>query len=95
MVSIAIVEDGDKEAAALTRCLERYEKENCTRFSYVRFSDAMSFLEYREAVDIVFMDIMLPNISGIEAVSRRPLRRAGAQDLQRRFGLRCRPVGSL
>ncbi len=67
MVSIAIVEDGDKEAAALTRCLERYEKENCTRFSYVRFSDAMSFLEYREAVDIVFMDIMLPNISGIEA----------------------------
>ena len=67
MVSIAIVEDGDKEAAALTRCLERYEKENCARFSYVRFSDAMSFLEYREAVDIVFMDIMLPNISGIEA----------------------------
>lgn len=67
MVSIAIVEDGDKEAAALMRCLERYEKENCARFSYVRFSDAMSFLEYREAVDIVFMDIMLPNISGIEA----------------------------
>ena len=67
MVSIAIVEDGDKEAAALPRCVERYEKENCARFSYVRFSDAMSFLEYREAVDIVFMDIMLPNISGIEA----------------------------
>ncbi len=67
MVAIAVVEDGDREAAELTHCLKKYEAEHNEKFSYARFCDATSFLEYRESVDIVFLDIMLPDITGIEA----------------------------
>lgn len=67
MIEVAIVEDEDEEANALIQCLKRYGTENEVVFSYTRYRDAISFLEERKEVDIVFMDIMLPLMNGMEA----------------------------
>ncbi len=78
MVNIAIVEDSDEEAAALLDCLKRYESETGERFSYTRFPEANAFLEEKEKTfDIVFMDIMLPGVNGMEAAQR--MRKANRQ----------------
>ena len=78
MVNIAIVEDSEEEAAKLLACLTRYAEENGEQFSYYRYAEANSFLEEREKTfDIVFMDIMLPGINGMEAAQR--MRRSNQQ----------------
>lgn len=71
MVNIAIVEDSDEEAEKLIDCLKRYASENGEQFSYKHFREANTFLEERERTfDLVFMDIMLPGINGMEAAMR-------------------------
>ncbi len=68
MIRIAIVEDDDAEAGTLISCLERYEAENQEDFSLTRYRDAIAFLEEGGGkFDIIFMDIMLPNLSGLDA----------------------------
>lgn len=71
MLRIAIVEDSPKELELLQRCLEKYESERGITFEFHVFGDALSFLErYRADYDIVFMDIELPGIDGMEAAHR-------------------------
>lgn len=70
MVRIAVVEDEDREANALIDCLNEYSKVNGEAFSYERYTNALDFLEARVAYDLVFMDIMLPNMTGMEAARR-------------------------
>ncbi len=78
MVNIAIVEDSEEEAQKLLECLERYAAENGEQFSYTCFREANAFLEEREKLfDIVFMDIMLPGVNGMEAAQR--MRRVNQQ----------------
>lgn len=78
MTDIAIVEDSDEEAEKLLTCLKRYAEENNEQFSYRRYTEASSFLEERNfTFDIVFMDIMLPGVNGMEAAMR--MRRTNAQ----------------
>lgn len=70
MIEIAIVEDEDREAETLMACLERFRLENQEEFRITRYRDALAFLEERKSFDIIFMDIMLPNLSGMEAAAR-------------------------
>lgn len=80
MIRIAIVEDNEDAANKLSEYLQRYAAENGEQFTYSRYSEANTFLEERERTyDIVFMDIMLPGISGMEAATR--LRRSNTQTI--------------
>lgn len=78
MVNIAIVEDSIAEAERLLEYLDRYASENGEQFSYKHYTDAGSFLDERtRTYDIVFLDIMLPGVNGMEAAQR--LRRSNTQ----------------
>lgn len=70
MIKMAIVEDEDKEAERLISCLKRYEKEKGESFLIERYYDAFSFLETEEKYDVAFMDIMLPQMNGMDAAFR-------------------------
>lgn len=69
MIRIAIVEDDEMEAKVLTDALKRFEKEREEKFVIERFTDAFSYLESKNEYAVVFMDIMLPNMTGMEAAS--------------------------
>lgn len=71
MISIAIVEDNRSEAKLLNEYIERYGKENGIAFEVNVFADAVLFLtNYRPRYDIVFMDIEMPDMDGMQASVR-------------------------
>ncbi|MFA9376411.1 MAG: LytR/AlgR family response regulator transcription factor [Lachnotalea sp.] len=68
MLNIAIVEDDDREANILEEYISEYGKTNKETFQIERFKNAINLLEnYRHVYDIIFMDIMMPQINGMEA----------------------------
>lgn len=68
---IAIVEDNPAAAGKLKDFLKRFSKENEESFDIAVFEEAGSFLDgYRQVYDMVFMDIELPGINGLEAARR-------------------------
>lgn len=67
MHRILIVEDRPAEADALVTCLERYESEHDESFAVERLSSALEFVERRPHADLVFMDIDMPGMTGMEA----------------------------
>lgn len=67
MLEIAIVEDEQIAARQLLAGLERCSKEQGFSYHARTFSDGLSFItQYRPEYDIVFMDIMLPQLNGME-----------------------------
>ena len=71
MYSIAVIEDEQKSLEALKRGLARYEDETGKSFRLFHFNDAELFLtNYKPKYDIVFMDIKLPGMDGLEAARR-------------------------
>ncbi|MDR1092838.1 MAG: LytTR family DNA-binding domain-containing protein [Clostridiales bacterium] len=68
MINIAVVEDEDDAAELLTGFLKKYQKEKGVQFGIARFKDAFDFLDkYKQLFDIVFMDIKMPGINGMQA----------------------------
>ena len=61
------MEDDEKEANTLLNCIERYMAENQRELICKRFTDAETFLDEHTAFDMAFLDIMLPNKTGMEA----------------------------
>lgn len=74
MLGIAIVEDDREHAALLESFIHQYSEERHILVSVNSFHDAVTFLDqYKAAYQIVFMDIMMPMLDGMEAA--RLLRR--------------------
>ena len=71
MIRVAIVEDKLEEQEIIKSCLDRYSLETGERFNVSVFNSAITFLaEYKENFDIVFMDIMFPDLNGMVAAKR-------------------------
>ena len=68
VLHIAVVEDTPSEAQWLESYIERFSQERGETLRYFRFESAEIFLrEYRSQYDIVFMDIEMPGIHGMDA----------------------------
>lgn len=71
MIKIAIVEDDRSCAEQFISYMERYSKEKSETLLPRIYSDATSFLkEYNGQFDIIFMDIMLPSVNGLDAARK-------------------------
>ena len=71
VLKIVIVEDERKEAEALSSLLERYARESHRPLSIKIYSDTVTFLsEYKADADIIFMDIEMPDMDGMEAAKK-------------------------
>ena len=71
MTNIAIVEDNDAEAQALADGIKRFMDGAKEKYALRRFDNAEAFLEnYSSRYDLVFMDIRLPMMDGMQAAER-------------------------
>lgn len=67
MIKIAIVEDTKDDAKQFKEYIKQYQTENSVFFEIKTFSSGIAFLEeYHSEYDIVFMDIDLPGLDGLE-----------------------------
>ncbi len=68
MLQVAIVEDMEKDAEILTEFLNCYKTETKQDLTVRCFKSALSFInDYEPEYDIILMDIILPNMNGMEA----------------------------
>lgn len=71
MLKIAIVEDEREYSDQLSGHIARYAAEHDVLYDAALFSDGLSLLDgYQPIYDIIFMDIQMPHISGLEASQR-------------------------
>ena len=70
MIKTAIVEDEEPAFQTLKEYLEKFGKENNVEFSITHYSEGLSFLEECEGYDLVFMDIELPNLNGMDIATK-------------------------
>lgn len=71
MVHIAVVEDDGADAGTLTEFLSQYAEENQLQFQVTHFANAVLLLDrYKANYDLIFMDIKLPRMSGMEAAAQ-------------------------
>lgn len=71
MVNIAVVEDSEQERKELVDCLTQYARQNGLQFQITHFPDAIRLIDgYKANYDLIFMDIKLPGMSGMEAAKR-------------------------
>lgn len=71
MIRIAIVEDEQLFREKILRYLHRYEEKNKQSFSVKTFENGMQFLtDYHPEYDIIFMDIEMPYLNGMETAKR-------------------------
>lgn len=71
MLRAIIVEDEKNESNRLSSFLKRFSDENHVGFDIKVFSSGLTFLsEYNISADIVFMDIELPDVDGMEICRR-------------------------
>lgn len=67
MILIAIVDDDRQDGQALKECIERYFEGRNTAYLIQRFFSGVEFIRSRTAYDIVFMDIRIADMNGLDA----------------------------
>ena len=68
MVKIAIVEDSPSDSKTLIRYVKEYSRSINVEVNISAFDNAVKFLDkYTPEFDIVFMDIEMPYMNGMEA----------------------------
>ena len=68
---IVITEDQEKDSQRLSSFIRRFGKENGLTFEITEFTDGAQLLEhYDKRFDILFMDIAMPQISGMAAAEK-------------------------
>lgn len=70
MERIAVVEDSQEERKALVSCLKRYKAQRNENIEWTCFDNTFDFLESKERFDMVFFDIILPGMTGMEAAQK-------------------------
>lgn len=70
MIKVAIVEDEASAAKTLKKYLSQYEAEQKEAFSVDCYPDALAFLDGYNGYDLVFMDIEMPYLNGLEGALR-------------------------
>lgn len=71
MTNIAIVEDNVQEAQTLSDCLLKYAAQFGLQFQITTFANAVLLLDdYKPSFDLIFMDIKLPLLSGMDAAKQ-------------------------
>ena len=71
MIRIAIVEDEEEYAKTIQRYCDRYSTEKHIDINFVWHINPVSFLEkYRGEYDVVFMDIAMPMMNGMDCARR-------------------------
>lgn len=66
MLLIAVCDDMPVECANIARQIETILKQSDTDFVIKKFFGAQELIQSRESFDIVFLDIKMPEISGME-----------------------------
>ena len=69
MYQVLMVEDEAAAADTLRSFLERYGAENGAEFNVTRYDSAVPLMKSRRSYDLIFMDIDLPGINGMEAAA--------------------------
>ena len=70
-MNIAIVDDAEKDALLLKRYIEKYSTEKKQTFKIYIYMNGLDFLnEIEKNFDIIFMDIEMPHINGIETAKK-------------------------
>ncbi len=67
---IVIVEDNKYDAGRLSEYIEKYFSDEGKTYTLTVYNNVVDFLEKKIAVDIIFMDIELPLMTGMEASHR-------------------------
>lgn len=70
MINIAIVEDDKKYQETLNEFLTRYKEEKKEEFQVDIFSNALNFLDEKKFYNIIFLDIEMPFMNGIDAAKK-------------------------
>ena len=71
MFRAAIVEDSETDRRALQGHLDRYAKESDFALAVDAYDRAETFLgSYKPVYDVVFLDIMLPYMNGMDAAEQ-------------------------
>ncbi len=67
MYQLLIIEDADDDAATLAGHIARYAREFSLEFQVTRYRTAVEFIRAKRSFDVIFMDIDLPGVNGMEA----------------------------
>lgn len=71
MIKIAVVEDNREHADKLNQFINRYAEETQREFSVQFYDNGMDFVsDYDNNTDIVFMDIEMPHMNGMDCAVR-------------------------
>lgn len=71
MIKIIIVEDDDQYAKTVKDYIERYKVERGEEVELKRYTNGLDFIdEYKQDCDVVFMDIEMPHINGIDTAKK-------------------------